>query len=409
MTRQSARRPIEGSGGSVLLEAVSGIGILVVMTAAVLGFHSAALDAHGRAAMSIEAVGLARALLEGHDLDGGAVDLGLPNPIEPASNGESALANELERSTSNIVDAGCDGRDFDDVRIVRVTVGAMTMEGMRPLVSLERAGWAADAAPDPLDRAHSGRLILDPGLAPGVDIAATSMTTGTTWQGVAPLAAGCVEIGPLGPGRHAIRVVDDAGQRLIDRSHRTASAAVRSVGVLDEPWRIAWDLRPAARLTVHIDPDGARLPDSVGSGGLAWSIRGDDHRGYAEGGATREVHPGEVTIVVSACRNPDAYASSRTTVVAAGAEHHLTVELATVTLNNVSSWPGATLRVVRTTACVDGAQRPSMEWNGSLSDGMRIALPRGEWEGQLRTTEGLPITSPVLFWSGPEGTEVRLS
>jgi hypothetical protein len=396
----------------VLLEAVAGIGMLAILTAALHAFSFAALVVQLRSETSWHATGLARSVVER--------DAGEEVPLDEPSaglwrgltTGPAALEIDVEQRRASVPDMGCGGRRFDDVVRVRIGVdGTAGSSDSVPLIRLVSSGWPPDRRTVPAGLPIEGaRLLLGDAVGPGVQILATPMMEGASSADVTASGDSCIELGPLVAGRNAITVLADDGQRLVDRSHRTAVGSDRSLTVFSGSVRAQLELSPAASLLVDVDADGARLSDASSSGGLAWLIRDDDHRRARAIGEEGDVHPGEVTVVVSACRNPDAPASSAPVVLAPGAVSEVTVKLAVVSIVGVDLWPDATLSVIRTTGCGDeSGLRPTLMWTGGLHDGMRIALPHGEWEGRLETATGTRITSPVRIPAGVPETTVSLS
>jgi hypothetical protein len=67
----------------------------------------------------------------------------------------------------------------------------------------------------------------------------------------------------------------------------------------------------------------------------------------------------------------------------------VTVPLATVEVRGIGERTDATLALLRTTGCRDTSGRiPSLSWSGTLSDGMRIALPHGVWDAGMEVAPG---------------------
>jgi hypothetical protein len=219
---------------------------------------------------------------------------------------------------------------------------------------------------------------------------------------------GCLELPALPPGRHVVRPLPGGeDSMLVDVNHRRADASTLEIDVLDRPVNRRWQIARAAELMVDIDRSSARPPDRVISGDLRWMLRGDDTRSTEQLGSARLVHPGRTTVVVSACGNPEAVGSSVTVDLEPGGALQVLMPLAGVTLYGVAGWEAEAIYAVRTTSCADGSGlRPAVRWEGGLAEGMRIALPHGEWEARIETIAGSRISSPVRVPAGEPGLAV---
>lgn len=383
----------EGADGSVLLEVVIGIALLATLGASVAGFHAGALDADARARARLAATLDVRELLE--------IRAGF-GPVGEAPGGPDEPARGLTMRTVLI--------GIDDVRCGRP----------RALIGLEASavepGVALSGLPAPRSRTTlpiastvtGGVVTIGPFGASNTSLGGLMLGSGTTAHAVS-FASGCATLGPLSPGRHILMVADD-GATLIDTTHRPAVQFPLSLHVLDTPLRHAWDVVAAAELSVTVGLAGARAPDVVSSGGLRWGVRGDDLRDLRDLGDRRAVRPGTVVAVVTACMDPEAPASTAAVELIGDSSTDIAVPLATITVLGVSSWPDGTLLLARTTACADGTGlRPTLRWDGELLDGMRIALPHGEWEGRVQTAAGARITAPVRFAASDVEATVSLS
>jgi len=324
------------------------------------------------------------------------------------------LSVEIHPVATSITDSACLGRSFADVEGVRVRVRRLDgsegpMEGT-PLIDLNSSRRPQPRASASAEEAVPlARLLLGQGVGPGVSLVTMPLTDGVASNSLIASGDACIPLETIAPGRHRVSVVADGDQRLIDRAHRIDDELIRTFSVLEGPARVQWDLERAAAVTVDVDAVGARLPDRSSAGGLAWLVRGDEYREARAIGESRHLHPGQQTLVVSACRNPEAPASMASVVIEAGGELHQSIALATVIVENVAAWPDLTLALVRTTACADGADRPSLRWDAGLHDGMRIALPHGQWEARLETSSGSGFSSPVLVSAGSGPTTVALT
>lgn len=404
MSRRTAARA-QGSkgddGGSVLLEVVTGVGLLAVLSTTMLGLHTAALDGAERASERGRATVLARdeleirAAVDAHD--GVSDDTGLDTHAHTLS---------ITPTATTIEDDHC-AMAVSVLHGVRI---ATAREG----VVLAGAWIPRSATSLPSDVATpGGLLILGRPEAPGGPIGPVADAIMIEPEGVGtrllPLDGSCAGLGALGPGHHRLTPAEHNGTVLVDAIQRPALLAPLSLHVLDRPVRRIWDVVPAALLRVEVDTDGARPPDAVSSGALWWSVRGDDLRDMRALGADRPVRPGRVVTVVTACLNPEASGSTAVHELQAGGAAEVTVPLAIITVGGLTDWPDETLQLVRTSGCADGSGlRPILQWDGDLRDGMRIALPHGEWEGRLQTADGLRITRPVRFPASGLDTTVIL-
>lgn len=383
--------------GAVLIEAITGVAMLAVLSATLMTFHSAAVGAAARAEQRATATSLAREDLEERVAiragDATTTTLGQLS-IETATMETDGprcwgSVSELGGVTVHVKEAG-------------VVLGAPFGPRARTVVP---AGVLA---------APATILLRGPDVVESASGAAGLLEASVTAVGGAPrslpLVDGCISANALAPGRHEFLAVVDEDALLVDAAHRSAHESPLVLTVLESPVRRTWDLSVATVLSVDVETYDARLPDTVGSGALRWSLRGDDLRVMRELGETRPVRSGPAVAVVSACLNPEAAASSTMLDLPAGGMVSVAVPLATITIQGVAAWPGATLFLSRLTECFDGSgARPSLAWDGGLHDGMRIALPHGEWEGRLQTATGTRITAPVRFPAGDTGTTVGLS
>jgi len=220
--------------------------------------------------------------------------------------------------------------------------------------------------------------------------------------------SGCVVLPELAPGRYVLRPpAGTAGEVLVDAAHRRADSASLVVDVFDRPVVPRWELSAGVELTIDIEETAARLPDVVRFGEMAWMIRGDDDRSTVQLGSTRLVHPGHVTVVVSPCANPDAIGSTSDLDLEAGSAQRVLVALAEVSLEGLAGREGDAIYALRATDCFDGSGvRPALRWEGGLHEGMRIALPHGEWEARVETLSGVRITAPVRIAAGDDDASV---
>jgi hypothetical protein len=392
-----AARIERSDSGSVLLEAVTGVSLLTVLATSLATFHSVALATDVRAQARLQALSAAEQALEGqlagivtpddgHDI----AIVRLPIDGDPCAHHELAGLGRL-RVRVPVIASGSVVEETIEVAGVHLASAPITT-GV--LVRLTGEGHLGAPAIATLDVGPDGTGGVSGEIGPTI--------AGDTSP------SGCVAVMSLSDGRHELKIDDGAGPQLVDRLHRAAADAPLPVSTLGGVVRRSWDVRAAALLTVHADASGARLPDTVGAGSLAWLVREDDVRVATPLGSARFVHSGSITVVVSACVNAEAPATARTIVVTGDAAT-VHVPLATVVVRNVAAHPDATLHLVRTTGCGDGAVfRPTLDWNGGLHEGMRIALPHGEWEARLQTTSGSRITGTVLVRTDGSDAEVVL-
>jgi len=373
--------------GSLLVEVVIGIGLSALLVAGLGPAHRAVADAVGRAEHLTAAVRAAESVLEAQHAVGGIGDdvvgsATLIDPTEPVAGCGGALPADLRRRA---IDVGPE-RSVGD--------GRVRLEGLvRP------DGTAEDA--EGVLRVHVPHLPpLEGGSIAVVQDGAEHLrriATGTP----------CADFTGLGPGTVAVHATSDGAPwldrtqvRLVDRPAIATLTESTSVAVVDAA--------PSMTIAVTADHAGARPPDVVGPSGLRWFVRGDDARTATDLGLQRAVRQGSVTVVVSACGDPEAPSSARRVEHWGPGPHVIDVPLARVVLRDVAGRGDATLLALRTTPCADGAGlRPSLRWDAGLFDGLRIALPHGEWEVRLQTSTGSPLTFPVLVRAG-EDEELEL-
>ena len=365
--------------GSLIVEAAVGIGLLAMIVASIATAIPAVLDARDRAVAHHELLHHAEEVLErvlartDPPLDGDLIEVAI---VHRAAVVDSCSARVVAASR------GFDVRAKDTGR-----VGSREVQ-LRDGIRMTDEWFEADA-PKPI-RVHRPAHV-------GAQLVATSSDRidplidgdGGSCLWLIPAAAGRYEIGPEDPSSDLI-----GPTHLLLRDHPVA------ITVDGRPVDRDLDLASAARLTVHADPAGARFPDLVSTGSLVWTVRGDDARVSTDLGNERAVRDGDITVVVSACRNGEAVGSSTSLSLDPGEVRSTIVPLATVTLTNIGTRNNWTLNALRFTECSDGStRRPSLSWSGGLHDGMRIALPRGLWQLSL-TTPGRPVSPRVLAPAG---------
>jgi hypothetical protein len=214
--------------------------------------------------------------------------------------------------------------------------------------------------------------------------------------------SGCLSLAGLLPGNYVLRpVMGEAAPRLVDAAQRVDADVHLDFSVMHGRSSRSWVLSEGAVLGVESDALGAREADLVSPAGLRWMVRGDDARTLTALGAARPLHPGTVAVVVSACENPEAFGSTGSVDLAPGETRVLRVPLAVVTLAGLSGRADDAISAVRTVGCADGTgARPSVRWEGGLNDGMRVALPHGEWAFSVETLGGTALTYTILVRAG---------
>jgi len=398
---ETVRAPrTETAAGSVLIEVIVGIGMLAVLTTTLATFDRSWHGAAEASAVRTEALRLAIAHVESETSSDATRE-----PVR-AHSGHRALVSVAERwSSAPAAAAPCTSSGAGRIRGTVVTVSSADRVD-DPL--LQVIGTRLDphqALRAPLHSVVPGNVIRieGSGLA-GMGVLVDSggeQTIGVVGED------GCLDLPPLRPGSHVLRpVVDGSGPMPVDASHRTGGALRLDVSVLDRPVFRRWSLSEQVQVTVDIDPSAGRPPDVVEFGALRWMVRGDDAREAVGLGSARPLHPGPTTVVVSACGDPEAFASSSTVDVVPGPALHVLVPLATVTLRGLDGRAGDVVRARRTTACADGGTHPRIRWVGGLTDGMQVALPHGEWEVWLENIAGDDLVTSRFVRAGASGTEV---
>lgn len=378
-----------GIDGSVLIESIVGIGILALVITMVGSGHQAALRAHEHLSTRSEAIRTVEAHLEWA--------------------AASPIAGDVPEVLSDLTPPSVHRDDPEDRAACAATPWGAD-GGLRVGIAYDTP---ADHASAELEGRgpRSGERILrvrlrDPALVRGMDVAVSVDGAGATE--VRSDGSGCFELVGLPPGTHRIGLTAD-GTTLVDRTHVLLDERPFTIDLLEQDVAVTLDAAPAALVTVVAVADGARTPDAVGPGVLGWSVRDDDARVVSALGAERAIHPGRVTVVVSACANPAAHGSQRTYELAPGERSERSVPLAVVAVDGVAGRSDATLEVLRSESCADGTGwRPSLRWIGGLRDGMRIALPAGGWEGRLLSATGTPLTPMVTIEAGGTERRVRL-
>ena len=400
---RSARSEVsDAAAGSVLVEALVGISMLVAMTTALLAFSSSWLEATESSKVRTDGLALAVEHL--------AHEVLAPSPEEPTR------ATAVHPVVGTVLSSWEGSPALADICGVSgprpiggpVVAAARIDDAERPVLRLmatrleaPRASAVEQTAP-----IGGGSLSIE---GAGVEGQVVAMHTDAAQVERVVDPDGCLRLPDLRPGRHTfIAGVDGGGSTLIDEWHRSGAALRIERSVLDRAALGSWVVSTPAHVSVDADASGARMPDVVRRGSLRWLVRGDASRDARDLGATRELHPGRLSIVVSSCVNPEAYGSSTTLEVSGGEDVAVSVPLAVVTLEGLADRRDDAISAVRVTGCSDGSGlRPTVRWEGDLSDGMRVALPHGDWEVSVQTIAGARITSPVLMRAGAADERVR--
>jgi hypothetical protein len=387
------------ASGSVLVEALIGIAMLALIVASLVPFNRSRSHASEAVAVRTAALDLAHWRLAREMLASTAVGAtweeddrhGLISAVR-LWDGSDAPGGACERPSSSRLRGGD----------VEVSEG-----GGDPLLALlsTRLERVRQRQAHPDVRVAGSAVRIDGNGAEGVPFI---LEGGTDQLVVSADASGCVVLPELAPGRYVLRPPADAvGAMLVDAAQRRADAASIVVDVFDRPVVQRWQLSTGVELTIDIEDAAARLPDVVRFGELTWMIRGDDDRSTVQLGSTRLVHPGPMTVVVSPCANPDAFGSTSDLSLDAGGAQRVVVPLAKVSLQGLIGREDDAIYALRATDCFDGSGvRPALRWEGGLHEGMRIALPHGEWEARVETLSGVRISAPVHIAAGDDDASV---
>lgn len=383
--------------GSLLVEALVGIGMLGALAAAIATLLPAALDASVRARAHHAALMVGDTLLEASvvglegtvqlpDLDGVRVT---PHVGHVASEPAGALSG-CDRSSdpgppaSTIrVQHGGRGEGREVGLHAGAAAAATVGRGARDLT----LRWPGEGGlPDEIVIVDPSGAIRHPSVVDGGCSSFRDVPTGTSWVTSAGGAA-----------------------TLIDRVHVSLDDRPHAVTLSSRPHDRTLGLERAATLEVSLDDGGARRPDHVAQGELRWFVRGDEANIGTGIDETRSVHPGMITVVVPGC--DDGAATGSTASVEVGPGEHATVDvpLSVVTVENLRGRTDVWLNLQRSTACADGAPLlPELRFEGGLHEGMRIALPRGEWDAWLRRPASRALTPSVRFVAVGTETVVQL-
>lgn len=388
--------------GSLLLEAAAGVAMIGLFMAAAAAVLPVALEAQARATSH------RAALIYGDSLHEVAA-VGLPRSIvpPPTSFGLTGAHAGYEDAAVAVVSAGSSCGPAvpraESAILVRTFHGGRSEGRSVVLASGPRVGSVRDEGPTAIERRITLRAVTG-GMTAGLVLVDTDGVPREPGR----WGSGCVEFDDVPAGTSWLSDLSE-GPVLVDSLHvpivdrpvpitTTEGAHARTVDV----WEAAW-------LHVDIDDRGARRPDHVEGGALSWLVRGDDANLASDLGATRRVSPGRVTAVVAPC--PDSTATGSTASIDLGPGEHasLEIDMAVVAVQNLRGNVDAWLQVQRARGCADGVpQLPALRFEGALHEGMRIALPRGEWDVWLRNPGGNRITLSVPLLASGSDAVVRL-
>lgn len=400
--REDVRSGRAGDSGSLLAEAIVGIGLIGLVTASVATLLPAVLDAQVRARSHHAALMVADLLLES-DAAG--------MPSEGARAVESLVPPHVEPSIERI-EAGpaeevvvCDGRLGAATRSTTVDVkhGGRTAGRDVTFRAGARIAPATTEASDVLVLRVEGN-----GLVPADDLVLVDPDGHERTPEI--LGPDCVGHLDLPRGMWWVTAAD--GPALpIDRAHVPLAQRPLPISIDGRSHDRTVAVASAGWLRVIVDDGGARLPDLVEdvSDGLQWLVRGDDANTGTDLGDVRPVHPGPVTAVIPACADAGATGSSGSVTVPVGEEVTLQIALPVVTVEGIGDRSDVRLRLRRTTPCADGAAfRAALIFEGALHDGMRVAVPRGEWDASLVTLDDRPLTGSRRFVAAGTDVGVRI-
>jgi len=380
----------DATAGSVLVEALVAIGMLGALLVSVAGVHGSAVTALSGAQSRAEAIRRAEWVLE-HRASG------LPIGLEPGEHVE-LLRTPLEGDP-------CGDTEGAGVSILRVHVPVGGRDG--GMVLAGPAGSGANFGSEGGERATPAHVRVTTELDPSVTVTIAGRDDGDLSVRGVGATFSCIAGLAVEPGFVEVRLDEGEGPALLDPLHRRASDAPMPLSILDQGVRRTWDLDRAASIVVGLDPASGRAADMVLPHGLGWLVRGDDARRFTPIGEPRAVHPGRITVVVSACASTQALASPHTVEVTAGSTLQVDVATASLEVRGVAGRSDATLRLNRAEGCRDGSgASPSLWWFGGLQEGMRIAVPHGVWNARLETSSGGPLTAYTQIGVGEPGSMV---
>jgi hypothetical protein len=410
-----------GDGGSLVVEALVGIALLGVLAAGAQDLHAAATGSRLRSLERLVATWEARAEVEGmpHAWSGSASELstvGAParlvvtGPVEVSvfrheetiDRGGASDPCAPPPSRASELALSVTGRRVVDDLPVATLMSRSRMTGLGGAVFVDTQQPTSSLVLSVVD--HVGAAV------PGASVTLTSVVSGSESlsSDLVTGPSGCSVAVGLRAGPHRVTVVLDGH---VDRFHRPLGAMGPVAAIPGVPVRLAVVADRAAALSVTIAAeDGARLPDLVQGGLLTWAVAGDGVVPPSPSGATLDVHPGRVDVVVGVCADPRAMGTFSTFDLDAGAQLEAAVVLPSVTLGPFEAPPGGIrLLARRDTDCPGpGGIRPVLGWDLAVApDATSIApiisLPHGPWLVHVESMSGLHLAGPWPIVVGPSG------
>lgn len=399
--RGGTRRGIRGcEEGSLLAEALIGVGLLAMFVASTATFVPAAQEARRAARMELTAITLGDSIVE-------AIAMGvhgegrewLPDELSE----EFVVEVDSEESNGRTGACGAPSSTLSARNTVRISYVRATQ---RRDVQVSIAGRPSSRGDDTGDQ---NSLVLTAPLGHDLSASGAVLSYGEDSPPLVPAGTdGCLAFVGLPSGSY--RVSDDSpSPLLIDSFHVPLEDRPVAMTLRDSRRQYVVDALPASMLTVHVDVHGARLADQIVDGALHWYVRGDDLQLGTELGASRPVHPGWQTVVVTACRDSESTGSTLRLELEPEETTAAAVELPSITVSNVGSYQDAWLLLQKRSGCADGIdRRPILIFQEQLEEDMRIAIPRGQWDAWLASPSGVPITGSVGVDVSRHSTSLRL-
>lgn len=405
----------------MIVEALVAIALMGTIAASAQILHRTAVDARLRSVERIVTLWETRSAMEGlraapglaggSSVDARTVDIG-PSSV--------MLVVEVETSSGPVdlpePGGSCNGPlDDHDRAVVRATASrtadGATIGGVSAVMMSEDRGSVALTSTRPDGARLSVRLAgRDGSLAPIADVlvsAARDDSDRGQDTGVEVDASGCAHATGLSVGSYRVKVLLPDG---VDRLHRPLADVEERLATTGLARLVVRVDRAATLTTTFIAPSGARLPDASEQDGLRWTVAGDGVVVPATSGEPRQLHPGDVGIVVGVCGSPIEHASWVLTRLEAGLAHQLEVLLPAVQLASIDVPPGGAVIVVRRDADCPGAGgvRPALRWSEAntttetIQRTPTIALPNGRWQVRIESPSGQLLAGPsVLHVAGP--------
>lgn len=398
MRPREPRASSAASDGSVLVESLVGLGLLALIIVSIAGVHGAVVAATVRAEARQAA------------LEAAEYGLGMVTVLGPHAFAEGLAIDGLDILVRSGMDRDdpCAAPEVPDATaaIVGVSVASQArtpipVDDVVSLVgALEGDSTVRVHVPAAVPDASATTLVHIGGGSPPVPLALPSAGIGI------PCASGSIPE----PGRYEVRLAAAVESQLVDATQQDYAEAPLLVSAVDRTVRRAIGGSLGASLTVDVANDGARHADVVIPSELRWWVRGDAGRIGTPLGSSRWLHPGEVQVVVSPCENPEERSTWASVTLEPGGSKAVVLPLATVTLIGTAGLEQHTLELVRVRECADGSvRRAEMHWQGALTDGLRIFLPHGHWEGFLRSPQGRRARGVIVVKAGLPDQIVSLS